>query len=95
VVRHLLRRDLGFPGVVVSDDLGIARQVQRWAPAERARMFVSAGGDLVLTVEPGDVPQMTTSLVAAARDSATMRARVRESALRVLTLKARLGLLGS
>jgi beta-N-acetylhexosaminidase len=95
VVRHLLRRDLGFPGVVVSDDLGIARQVQRWAPGERARMFVSAGGDLVLTVEPGDVPQMTTSLVAAARDSATMRARVRESALRVLTLKARLGLLGS
>lgn len=95
VVRHLLRRDLGFPGVVVSDDLGIARQVQRWAPGERARMFVSAGGDLVLTVEPGDVPAMTASLVAAARDSATMRARVRESALRVLTLKARLGLLGS
>jgi beta-N-acetylhexosaminidase len=93
VIRHLLRRDLGFRGVVVSDDLGTARQVRQWTPGERARMFVAAGGDLVLTVEPGDVPQMTATLVQAARGSVTMRDRIRESALRVLTLKARLGLL--
>jgi beta-N-acetylhexosaminidase len=93
VVRHLLRGHLGFGGVVVSDDLGTARQVLRWTPGARARMFVGAGGDLVLTVDPGDVAPMTTELVTSARASTTLRSRVHASALRVLTLKARLGLL--
>ena len=93
VVTTLLRERLGFEGVVVSDDLGSALQVQRWTPGDRARMFVAAGGDLVLTVDPGDVPQMCGALAAAARQDPAMAARVRQSALRVLTLKARLGLL--
>ena len=93
VITSLLRRRLGFDGVVVSDDLGSARQVRAWRPGERARMFVSAGGDLVLTVEPSDVPRMSAALTAAARHGHRFRVRVRESALRVLTLKARLGLL--
>ena len=57
-------------------------------------MFLSAGGDLVLTVEPSDVPQMHEALATAARQDPAMGARVRQSALRVLTLKAQLGLLG-
>jgi beta-N-acetylhexosaminidase len=93
VTTTLLRERLGFDGVVVSDDLGRALQVQRWTPGERARMLLSAGGDLVLTVQPDDVPHMFATLVAACRMSGPMKARVRESALRVLTLKAQLGLL--
>jgi len=92
VTTTLLRDRLGFDGVVVSDDLGSALQIQRWTPGERARMLLSAGGDLVLTVQPDDVPEMFVTLAAAVRASGSMRARVRESALRVLTLKAQLGL---
>jgi beta-N-acetylhexosaminidase len=93
VTTSLLRERLGFEGVVVSDDLGSALQVQRWTPGERARMLLSAGGDLVLTVQPTDVPEMFTTLAAAARKDGPLGVRVRESALRVLTLKAQLGLL--
>jgi beta-N-acetylhexosaminidase len=95
VVRRLLRDRLGFAGVVISDDLGHARQVQRWTPGDRARMFVSAGGDLVLSVEPSDAPVMAAALLAAAHSSSLARARIHASALRVLTLKARLSLLGA
>jgi beta-N-acetylhexosaminidase len=93
VTTMLLRQRLDFDGVVVSDDLGSAAQVQRWTPGERARLLLSAGGDLILTVQPDDVPDMFATLTAAVRTSGSMRARVRASALRVLTLKAQLGLL--
>jgi beta-N-acetylhexosaminidase len=93
VVRSLLRERLGFDGVVVSDDLGRARQVARWTPGERARLFLAAGGDLVLSVEPADAAPMAATITAAARRDPGMRARVRESTLRVLTLKSRLRLL--
>ena len=41
VVGGLLRGDLGFRGVVVSDDLGIARQVARWPAGDRAVRFLA------------------------------------------------------
>jgi beta-N-acetylhexosaminidase len=94
VTTSLLRERLGFEGVVVSDDLGNALQVQRWTAGERARMLLSAGADLVLTVQPDDVPAMFAALAAGARENGSTKARVRESALRVLTLKAQLGLIG-
>ena len=93
VVQRLLRGRLGFRGVVVSDDLGAAQQVQRWRPGRRATMFVAAGGDLALTVLPRDAAPMADALVGAARRDPAMRHRVRESALRVLAFKQRLGLL--
>ncbi len=93
VVQRLLRGRLGFRGVVVSDDLGLAQQVRRWPPGRRATMFVAAGGDLALTVVPSDAAPMAGALVDAARRDPAMRHRVRQSALRVLAFKQRLGLL--
>ena len=51
VLQGLVRRQLGFTGVVISDDLGSAKQVARWTPGQRATMFIDAGGDMVLTVD--------------------------------------------
>lgn len=94
VITDVLRGDLGFGGVVISDDLGRARQVQRWSAGSRATQFVAAGGDLVLTVDPRQAAPMVDALLARARSSATFRAQVRASALRVLRAKQSLGLLG-
>jgi beta-N-acetylhexosaminidase len=92
VVTGLLRHDLGFDGVVVSDDLGAARQVSAVPTGERAVRFVAAGGDLVLTVSPATLPAMFTALYdRAARDPA-FRAQVDRSAQRILLAKQRLGL---
>lgn len=95
VITGVLRGDLGYTGVVVSDDLGNARAVQAWSPGARAQGFLSAGGDLVLTVNPTVLPAMVRSVTARAASDAAFRATVHASALRVLTLKAQQGLLGT
>ncbi|HEX8498710.1 MAG TPA: glycoside hydrolase family 3 N-terminal domain-containing protein [Actinomycetales bacterium] len=94
VIDGMLRRDLGFTGVVISDDLGSARQVARWSPGDRAVAFVRAGGDLVLTVDPATLPAMYRAVLARARTDAIFRARVEVSVRRVLTAKHDAGLLG-
>jgi len=92
VITGLLRDDLGFDGVVVSDDLGAARQVSAVPAGDRAVRFVAAGGDMVLTVSPATLPAMFDALYdRAARDPA-FRARVDRSAERILLAKQRLGL---
>ncbi|KQW47830.1 hypothetical protein ASC77_15520 [Nocardioides sp. Root1257] len=93
VVGTMLRRDLGFDGVVISDDLGGARQVAGVSQGQRAVRFVAAGGDVVLTVHPGTLPAMYRAVLQRARSDQAFRAQVHASALRVLTAKQRQGLL--
>ncbi|WP_197025925.1 glycoside hydrolase family 3 protein [Nocardioides sp. URHA0020] len=93
VVTTMLRGDLGFDGVVISDDLAHARQVARIAPGRRAVRFIAAGGDLVLTVDPQVLPEMYRAVLRKARTDPRFRAQVEASALRVLTAKQRQGLL--
>jgi beta-N-acetylhexosaminidase len=95
VITGMIRGDLGFHGVVISDDLGNAKQVQAWSPGARAVNFISAGGDVVLTVNPSVIPAMVAAVSARVTSNATFRAQVNAAALRVLTLKATQGLLGA
>ena len=67
VIHRLLRRQLGFRGVVISDDLGNAGQVAAWSPGARAVRFLGAGGDLVLTVNPATLPAMYRAVQRAPR----------------------------
>ena len=93
VLHDLVRHDLGFRGVVVSDDLAHAQQVAAWSPGDRALQFLAAGGDLVLTVDPGQLPAMYDAVLARTRTDSAFRARVQQAALRVLRLKQARGLL--
>jgi beta-N-acetylhexosaminidase len=93
VIKRMLRGDLGFRGVVVSDDLADARQVSPWTPGARAAKFVAAGGDLVLTVSPTVLPAMYRAVLTKAQHDASFRAEVDACALRVLRLKEKRGLL--
>jgi beta-N-acetylhexosaminidase len=93
VVRKLLRAQLGFKGVVISDDLGQAVAVRSFTPAQRAVDFLSAGGNLVLTVKPSIIPAMTQAVSSRMRTSAAFRADVADSVHRVLVAKANAGLL--
>jgi beta-N-acetylhexosaminidase len=49
VTAGLLRRDLGFPGVVVSDDLDMKAVSARWRPGDAAVLCAKAGCDLLLS----------------------------------------------
>ncbi|WP_276547984.1 glycoside hydrolase family 3 N-terminal domain-containing protein [Brachybacterium muris] len=95
VVTDLLRDQLGFEGLTVTDDIGAAKAVASVPVAERATRFLDAGGDVLLTADPS----ITGALVDAIEEWATrgeeQAARVRASAGRMLTLKERRGLLGT
>jgi beta-N-acetylhexosaminidase len=58
----MIRTDMGFRGAIVSDDLGTAKQVAAWSPGTRAVKFLSAGGDLVLTVNPSQASAARSTL---------------------------------
>jgi beta-N-acetylhexosaminidase len=87
VIDTMLRGDLGFDGVVISDDLARARQVAAVPPAARALRFIGAGGDIVLTVDHDPLPAMYAALLDRAQDSRAFRAKVDAAALRVLRAK--------
>jgi beta-N-acetylhexosaminidase len=92
-VLGLLRGRLGFRGVVLTDDLGEAVAVAGTPVGERAVDAVRAGLDVVLTKRTADAAPMSDALVGAATADPAFAARVTESALRVLDLKERFGLL--
>ena len=94
VVGTLLRGDLKFRGVVISDDLGNAAQVAQWTPGARAVDFIRAGGDMVLTVNGALLQPMYAAVLAQAQQNPAFLALVNASALRVLTAKQKLGLIG-
>ncbi|WP_197681770.1 glycoside hydrolase family 3 N-terminal domain-containing protein [Actinopolymorpha singaporensis] len=94
LLRDVLRGQLGFRGVVISDDLGAAVAVHSVSPGKRATRFLSAGGDMVLTVDPSTVDAMTSAVLSRVSSDTSFRAHVDASVHRVLTAKVEAGLLG-
>lgn len=94
VVTDLLRGDLGFEGLAITDDVGAAAAVSSVPVGERATRFLAAGGDVVLTADPALAGTLVDAIVAWAQESPEHADRVRESAVRALRLKASAGLLG-
>jgi beta-N-acetylhexosaminidase len=93
VVTDLLRDELGFDGVVISDDLGNARAVRDVAPGERAVRFLAAGGTLVLTVEAAIVPEMIDAVLQRSDADPAFAATVDDAVRTALLAKDRAGLL--
>lgn len=95
VITGMIRHDLGFTRVVISDDLGNAKQLAAWSPGMRAINFINAGGDIILTVNPTLLPTMVNALSARLSADPALRTVANAAVVRVLTLKAGLGLLGA
>jgi beta-N-acetylhexosaminidase len=90
VVRGLLREQLGFSGVIMTDDLSAPKQVQAWSPADRAVMAIEAGVDLVLvSAEPALAAQMVEAVVAKAQSDPAFDGLVNAAARRIVELKTR------
>lgn len=89
VLTDLLRGELGFRGVIVSDDLGMKAVADRYPIDELAVGAVDAGADVLLIREPVERQvRAHEALVRAAERDARLRDRIEESAARVATLKA-------
>jgi beta-N-acetylhexosaminidase len=90
LIEELLRAGLGFDGVVMTDalDMGAVRDQDR---SELAIQSVEAGVDILLA--PPDLAVVHAGLVDAVVTERISEARLDASVLRILRLKARLGLL--
>lgn len=90
VITSLLRGDLGFTGVVISDDLSAAALADV-TPGDRAVRFVEAGGDLAIVGDPREARTVAAALKRRADQDERFSRRVTESAGRVVAMKARRG----
>ncbi len=77
--------------MVISDDLAAAAMADV-DPPQRALRFLGAGGDLMIIGDPGLVARMARAVRQRMTDDEEFEERVRQSATRVVTLKARRGL---
>jgi beta-N-acetylhexosaminidase len=89
IITTLLRKQLAFKGLVISDDIGAAMAVKAVPVGDRAVRFIQAGGDMVLTIRPEDAFVMTTALLDEAHASPTFATQVKKAATQVLTAKSK------
>ena len=89
-VHALLRGELGFDGVVISDDLDMAAVAQGADQGELAVAALLAGNDLLCTGSPLEASQ---ALLRALEEGRLSRERLDQSVFRILLWKASLGLL--
>ncbi|HKC27772.1 MAG TPA: glycoside hydrolase family 3 N-terminal domain-containing protein, partial [Jatrophihabitans sp.] len=93
IVTGMLRGDLAFRGLIISDDLGAAKQVAGYSVGGRAVRFIAAGGDVVLTVDATQAGQMASALLTRAARVPAFKRKVDAAALLVLQAKQARGLL--
>ncbi len=89
ILDDLLRRRLGFEGVVVTDSMEARASIATGSITTVCERAVRAGADLLLLTGRGSYRPVYDHLLALARRSPAFRLRVRESAARVLALRAR------
>jgi beta-N-acetylhexosaminidase len=92
IITDLLRGQLGYEGVVITDDIN-AKAVRSIPAAERATTYIEAGGDILLTGDPESVPGMIEALATKARADEEFATLLETSVLRVVALKERMGLI--
>ena len=92
VMKQMLRGDLGFTGVVISDSFH-AKAVRSVAPGDAAIRYFTAGGTILLDTDRRSLYVMERALLARAEQSAAFAAIVKADVLKVLRAKERAGLL--
>lgn len=91
IVTELLRQELGFAGVVITDSLQMQAMTNHYGSGEIAVKAVKAGVDLLLC--PADLEAAATALLDAVHSGELTEADIDEHVLRILTLKENRGIL--
>ena len=84
IVTNLLRYDLGFRGVIVTDGLQMQALAQ-YTDGEKAVLALAAGNDMLLEIS--DVPGTVAAIEKALADGTLTQAALDQSVLRILQLK--------
>ncbi len=92
VIQGMIRDDLGYGGVVITDDVGAAANVAKVPAGQRATRVVAAGGDIVINGAADLTATMVNALVVKAQQDKEFAAQLDQSVRRVLALKQKHGL---
>lgn len=87
-VHRVLREDLGFEGVILTDDLGMDA-LQAYSAEDVAVQAILAGNDMLIT---SAYPDQYDAVLAAVTDGRISEERIDESVYRILRMKLSVGL---
>lgn len=89
-VHKILRNELGFEGVVMTDDLSMDAIKQYTGDSDAAVLAIEAGNDLLIAT---NFMEQIPAVIDAVRDNTISMERIDESVLRVLKWKLSLGII--
>ena len=90
VLTDLLRNELKFTGIIISDAMDMAGVLNQYGAVEAVKRAVAAGVDIL--IQPLNVTQTIDAVVAGVSEGRYSEARVNESVRRILKAKQDLGL---
>ena len=99
ILTDILRKELGFTGVVVSDALDMAAIADHFTDEDVLKLTINAGVDMLIlpVIYDTDLFQrnmdMVNTVIRLVQDGEIDEARINEAVRRILTLKQKVGLL--
>ena len=89
ILTGLLRRDMGFEGMIISDAMDMRGVLDRYGAVEAAKRAVAAGADVL--IQPLDVKQTIDAVVAGVAEGRYSESRLDDAVHRILRMKRQLG----
>lgn len=94
ILTRQLRRELGFEGVIITDDMTMGAITNQWPADEAAVRAIQAGADILLfAAEPNVAMEARDRILEAVAAGDITEDRIDESVTRILELKQKQGLL--
>ena len=86
-ITNVLREELGFDGVVITDALNMSAITEYYTPEEAAVLAIEAGADMILM--PEDFEAAYNGLLTAVQEGTISEERINESLKRIYRIKCR------
>ena len=94
LVQGILRDEMHFQGVIMTDSLTMAGITEYYTPGQAAALAVEAGSDMIMGANsPTELATMIDGIKQAMSDGSISTARIDESVRRILMMKYQMGLL--
>jgi len=90
ILTKLLREQMGFRGLIVTDAMDMGAIVKAYGPADASVRAIEAGADVVLM--PPDAEAAVNAILLAVRHGRISQKRIEQSVARVLAAKIKVGL---
>lgn len=91
IVTGLLREEMGFQGIIITDSMAMQAITEQYSSGEAAVKAIQAGVDIILM--PYSLPDAVNGILSAVERGIITEERINESVLRILELKIQSGII--